>query len=286
LQIYSTNMLFLSKRAMDKANAEKIPVTWAEFNALAEKMKAAGVTYPIANGGTRPDDGQKFEAALAGISPAAYRTAIMNLDEKALKGPELKAAFAQVRKIADWMDPNTAAQHYSINLQRFVAGDMGMMIQGGWAQGVLLNAGFKLGDFVIAPGPSDNGTPVFLLNADAFIFWQRKEPDLQAGQTLMAQLVMDPAIQTMYSQITGSIPVRTDVDLSAAGWSDGQRRTAAALKEAVAANQAVLSLAHNMAQENGMTAAMIDVITEYVKNKAITPEQAVARLSDAVEGAR
>jgi glucose/mannose transport system substrate-binding protein len=151
---------------------------------------------------------------------------------------------------------------------------------------VLLNAGFKLDDFIIAPGPSDNGKPVFLLNADAFIFWQRKEPDLQAGQTLMAQLVMDPAIQTMYSQITGSIPVRTDVDLSGAGWSDGQRRTSAALKEAVATNQAVLSLAHNMAQENGLTAAMIDVITEYVKNKSITPDQAIARLSDAVEGAR
>ena len=286
LQIYSTNMLFLSKRAMDKAKADKIPVTWEEFNALAEQMKAGGVAYPVANGGTRPDDGQKFEAALAGISPAAYRTAIMNLDEKALKGPEVKAAFAQVRRIADWMDPNTAAQHYSINLQRFVAGDMGMMIQGGWAQGVLLNAGFKLDDFIIAPGPCDNTKPVFLLNADAFIFWQRKEPDLQVGQTLMAQLVMDPAIQTMYSQITGSIPVRTDVDLSGAGWSDGQRRTAAALKEAVAANQAVLSLAHNMAQENGMTAAMIDVLTEYVKSKSITPDQAVARLSNAVESAR
>src|SRR5262249_42747058 len=156
---------------------------------------------------------------------------------------------------------------------------------GGWAQGVLLNAGFKLDDFIIVPGPSDNTKPVFLLNADAFIFWQRTEADLQAGQALMAQLVMDPTIQTMYSQITGSIPVRSDVDLAGAGGSDGQRRTAAALKEAVAANQAVLSLAHNMAQENGMTAAMIDVITEYVKNKSITPDQAVARLSDAVEGA-
>jgi glucose/mannose transport system substrate-binding protein len=286
LQIYSTNMLFLSKRAMDKAKADKVPVTWAEFNALAEQMKTAGVIYPIANGGTRPDDGQKFEASLAGISPTAYRAAMMNLDEKALKGPEVKAAFVQVRKIADWMDPNTAAQHYSINLKRFIAGEMGMMIQGGWAQGVLLNAGFKLDEFIIAPGPSDNGKPVFLLNADAFIFWQRKEEDLRAGQTLMAQLVMDPAIQTMYSQITGSIPVRTDVDLSGAGWSDGQRRTAAALKEAMATNQAVLSLAHNMAQENGVTAAMIDVITEYVKNKTIKPEEAASRLNDAVEGSR
>lgn len=286
LQIYSTNMLFLSKRAMDKAKADKVPVTWADFNDLAEKMKSGGVAYPVANGGTRPDDGQKFEAALAGISPAVYRAAIMNLDEKALKAPEIKAAFAQVRKIADWMDPNVGAQHFSTNLKRFIDGDMGMMIMGGWAQGVLRNAGFKFEDFTIAPGPSDNGKPVFLLNADAFIFWRRKEADLQAGQTLMAQLVMDPAIQTMYSQITGSIPVRTDVDLSGEGWSDGQRRTAAALKDAIASNQAVLSLAHNMAQENGMTAAMIDVITEYVKNKTIKPEQAATRLADAVEGAR
>jgi glucose/mannose transport system substrate-binding protein len=286
LQIYSTNMLFLSKRAMDKAKADKIPVTWADFNDLAEKMKAGGVAFPIANGGTRPDDGQKFEASLAGISPAAYRAAIMNLDKKALEGPEIKAAFVQVRKIADWMDPNVGAQHFSTNLKRFIEGDMGMMIMGGWAQGVLRNAGFKLDDFTIAPGPSDNGKPVFLLNADAFIFWQRKEPDLQAGQALMAQLVMDPAIQTMYSQITGSIPVRTDVDLSGEGWSDGQRRTAAALKDAIASNQAVLSVAHNMAQENGLTAAMIDVITEYVKNKTIKPEQAATRLAEAVEQAR
>jgi glucose/mannose transport system substrate-binding protein len=286
LQIYSTNMLFLSKRGMDRAKADKIPVTWADFNELAEKMKAAGMTYPLANGGTRPDDGQKFEASLAGANPAAYRAAIMNLDEKALKGPEIKAAFAQVRKISEWCDPNVGAQPYATNLKRFIDGDMGMLIMGGWAQGVLRNAGFKLEDFMIVPGPSDNGKPVFLLNADAFIFWQQKEADLQAGQTLMAQLVMDPAIQTMYSQITGSIPVRTDVDLSGPGWSEGQRRTAAALKDAVASNQAVLSLAHNMAQENGLTAAMIDVFTEYVKNKTITPEQAATRLAEAVEGAR
>ena len=117
LQIYSTNMLFLSKRAMDKAKADKIPVTWADFNDLAEKMKAGGC-YPIANGGTRPDDGQKFEASLAGISPAAYRAAFMHLEKKALEGPEVIAAFVQVRKIADWMDPNVGAQPFATNLKR------------------------------------------------------------------------------------------------------------------------------------------------------------------------
>jgi ABC-type Fe3+ transport system permease subunit len=68
------------------------------------------------------------------------------------------------------------------------------------------------------------------------------------------------------------------VDLSGADWSAGQVEAARTLKEAGAVNQSVLSLAHNMAQENGITAAMLDVLTEFVKNKAITPDQATKRL--------
>ena len=86
LQVYRTNTLFLSKRAMDKAKANKIPTTWAQFNELGEKMKAAGVAHPVANGGTRADDGQKFEAVLAGLNPGVYRKAIMELDRAVASG--------------------------------------------------------------------------------------------------------------------------------------------------------------------------------------------------------
>ena len=55
----------------------------------------------------------------------------------------------------------------------------------------------------------------------------------------------------MYSQITGSIPVRTDVDLSGAAWSDGQREAAAGAEGGRCKSKRVLlSLAHNMAQPN------------------------------------
>jgi glucose/mannose transport system substrate-binding protein len=98
--------------------------------------------------------------------------------------------------------------------------------------------------------------------------------------------VMSREVQEMYSKITGSIPVRTDVDLSGAGWSDGQRGTARDQVAALKANQVVLSLGHNMAQPNQITAAMIDVLTEYAHNASITPKQGQARLADAVDGAR
>ncbi len=286
LQIYRINTLFASRRAMEKVGATALPRTWAEFNDLAARMKAKGIASPVANGGIRWDDGMKFEIALAGINPETYRKAVMELDDDALRSPDVLAAFRQLRRLSDWMDPNIAAQAYSVLVPRFVAGEMGLLLMGGWAQGVMLNLGNKLDDFIIGPAPQDNGKPAFVLNADAFIFWQRKEADLQAGQKLMANLVMSPDTQRMYSQITGSIPVRSDMDLSGPGWSDGQRDAASGLRGAMGANQVMLSLAHNMAQPNQVTAAMIDVLTEYVHDPSTTPEQGMARLAEAVEGAR
>ena len=112
LQVYRINTLFMSTKGMQRAGVTKAPTTWAEFNDTAEKMKAAGM-IPLANGGIRWDDGMKFEIALAGIDPDVYRRAIMQLDTDALKGKEVLAAFEQLRKLANWMNPNIAAQGWA-----------------------------------------------------------------------------------------------------------------------------------------------------------------------------
>ncbi len=102
----------------------------------------------------------------------------------------------------------------------------------------------------------------------------------------MANLIMQLPTQKMYSQITGSIPLQTDADLSGPGWSDGQRNSAEGLKASVASGQVVLSLAHNMAQTNQIAAAMIDVLTEFVHNRDLSPKEAQQRLVDAVDSER
>jgi glucose/mannose transport system substrate-binding protein len=285
MQVYRTTTLFMSRPAMKKVGADKAPKTWTEFNELATAMKAAGIT-PVANGGIRWDDGMKLEIALSGINCEAYRGALMKLDPKALKSAEMLQAFEQLRKFANWMDPNIAAQHYSVNLPKFLKGEMGMLMMGGWAQGVIKNMGGNLDDVLITSVPQNEGKPVFVLNADSMIFWQRKEADLTAGQQLLAKLMMQKDVQEQYSQTTGSIPVRTDVDLSGPKWSDGQREASAVLNESFKSKRVLLSLAHNMAQTNPITAAMIDVLTEYVHNDKVTPEQGAARLAQTVDNAR
>src|SRR5580700_5569782 len=44
LQAYRINTLFISKKAADRVGVSKLPATWAEFNAIAGKMRAAGIT--------------------------------------------------------------------------------------------------------------------------------------------------------------------------------------------------------------------------------------------------
>ncbi len=174
-----------------------------------------------------------------------------------------------------------------MNLPAFVKGDMGMVLMGGWAQGNLLRAGATAADFSSGPAPQESGPPCFDLNADCFIFWKPKGADLDAGQKLLAETVTEPSTQEMYSKITGSIPARTDVNLV------GRRlyRRAAQFGAEFArrdrqGGSVLLSLGHNMAQPNGMTAAMIDVLTEYVHNSAIPAAEGQKRLVAAVAGAQ
>jgi glucose/mannose transport system substrate-binding protein len=285
VQAYRINTLFISKKAADQVNVTKLPTNWAEFNAIAEKMKAAGIT-PIANGGIKWDDGMKWEIGLCGISLEAYRKALMELDDKALKGPEVLAAFRQCRKLADWSDPGIASQDYTTFVPRFMKGEMGMLLMGDWAAGIFKRGGFKTSDYIVGPAPSDEGKIAFDLNSDEFIFWRKPQPAFQEGQKLLANIVMSKEFGPLFCQITGSIPVRTDTDLTAAGFNDQQREASRSMGEAARADRMVLSLAHNMAQTNQITAAMIVVLTEFVHDNRISPEEGQKRLVAAVDNVR
>ena len=134
--------------------------------------------------------------------------------------------------------------------------------------------------------PKNSGKPVFDLNADGLIFWDTKNPDYAEGQKITAKVAMGQEFAKSFTQINGSLPVRSDIDLSDAAYQDCQRDAAKNLSGAIAANQVVMSLGHNMAQTSAVTASLRDVITEFLHNDSITPELAQKRLADAADSAR
>jgi glucose/mannose transport system substrate-binding protein len=97
---------------------------------------------------------------------------------------------------------------------------------------------------------------------------------------------MGPEFNRIFSQINGSLPPRTDISLDGPDFQDCQRDAAANLKAAVASNRVVVSLAQNMAQTAPVTAALRDVIAEFVHDNRVTPEQAQKRLVEAAASVR
>ena len=287
LQIYRVNTLYASKAAMDRIGATALPRTWDEFNAMAEKMAAAGIKTPVATGGLGWTDTMDFELVLAGISADAYKRAIMQLDDATLRGPEVLAAFREVRRLTGWMNPANAGQHWSVFIPAFVKGEYGLMLMHGGASGVLKRANLAEGrDYLCGPTPDNNAKPMFDMNVDSIIFWDTKNADMLAGQRITAGVAMGKPFNEVFTKLNGSIPVRSDVDLTDPAYQDCQRDAARNLKEALAADNVVLSLGHNMAQTNEVTAAMRDVITEFMHNPTITPEVARKRLVEAADGVR
>jgi glucose/mannose transport system substrate-binding protein len=287
LQVYRANTLYASKIAMDKIGATALPKTWDEFNAMAEKMKAAGIATPFANGGLPFIDTQTFEVVLAGISPDIYKKAIEGLDDKAIRSPEMLAAFKQLRLMTTWMNPANAGQHWSVFMPALMKGEYGFLISGGWASGVMKRGNFVEGkDFLCGTSPSNNGKPVFDLNADGLIFWDTKNPDYAEGQKITAKVAMSAEFEKIFTQMNGSLPVRTDVSVEGPDYQPCQRDAAKNLADSIAANQVVMSLGHNMAQTSPVTAALRDVLAEFVHNDTVTPEIAQKRFADAADSVR
>jgi glucose/mannose transport system substrate-binding protein len=62
----------------------------------------------------------------------------------------------------------------------------------------------------MAGGP----TMPYAIGGDVFVFPKNKSPDAAAAQAKLAEMMISPAVQVAFNNKKGSIPIRTDVDLS------------------------------------------------------------------------
>jgi glucose/mannose transport system substrate-binding protein len=85
-----------------------------------------------------------------------------------------------------------------------------MQMMGDWAKGEFLKAGKVPGtDFVCIRFPGTQGSVTF--NSDQFAMFNQTDAAKQAAQVAMAKAIMDPAFQSAFNVVKGSVPARTDV---------------------------------------------------------------------------
>ena len=120
-------------------------------------------------------------------------------------------AAADARKLAE----KSTVQDWNQATNMVITGEAAGQIMGDWAQGEFAVAEKVAGtDYTCLPGMGLNA--YISTGGDAFYFPKVDDAEQEAAQKRLAALLVSPEVQVAFNLKKGSLPVRGDVDLSAA----------------------------------------------------------------------
>jgi glucose/mannose transport system substrate-binding protein len=212
--------------------------------------------------------------------PGFFRSALVDLDPAALRSDTMVKVFDQVRKLRGYVDAGFPGRDWNLATAMVMRGEAAFQIMGDWAKGEFLAAGKKPGeDFLCLPAPGKG----YVLNTDSFAMFDVKGDDNLAGQRLLASLILSEGFQETFNVYKGSIPARLGV--SRDKFDSCAIKSMDDLKDAIAADGLVPSMAHEMAVPRSVRGAIVDVVTEHF-NSDMSSADAVEALASAVDRAR
>src|SRR5579863_5432932 len=276
--VHRVNWVWYNKAALDKVGA-KVPTSWPEFFAVADKLKAAGI-QPVAAGGQPWQDLTLWEDVVLSQGSDFYKKALVDLDQKTLTSDKMVQVFDTVRKIESYMDNSRTGRDWNLATAMVINGKAGMQFMGDWAKGEFANANKKPGsDYICAAVPGTAKDYTF--NVDSFVFFQQKgQSTASPGQLALAKTIMSPGFQEQFSLYKGSIPVRLGVSMDK--FDDCAKKSYADEQTAIKGGGYVPSLAHGMAQPDATAGAITDVVTKFM-NSDQDSKSAVAALAKAAQ---
>jgi glucose/mannose transport system substrate-binding protein len=250
--------------------------------AVLDAMKANGIT-PLAHGGQPWQEATVFDGVVLGMGADFYKSAFIDLDPAALGGPKMAEAFDHLIKLRSYVDDNFSGRDWNLASAMVINGEAGMQMMGDWAKGEFLKAGKVPGaDFVCIRFPGTQGMVTF--NSDQFAMFNQTEPAAQEAQVSMAKAIMDPAFQSAFNVVKGSVPARTDVPNDA--FDDCGKKGMADLAEANTSGMLFGSMAHGHAAPAAVKNATYDVITAAFNGEYADGAAAAAALAEAVAAAQ
>src|SRR6185312_9631038 len=257
VNVHSTNWVWINKAALDAAGG-KAPENWDELIAVLDKMKANGIS-PLGHGGQAWQDATIFDGVVLSLGTGFYKAAMIDLDPAALGSDKMKEAFDRMAKLRTYVDDNFSGRDWNLASSMVIEGKAGMQIMGDWAKGEFLKAGKKPGvDFVCIRFPGTQGAVTF--NSDQFMMFKVGD-DKKDAQMKMASAIEDPAFQTAFNVVKGSVPARTDVPNDA--FDDCGKKGMKDLAEANEKGTLFGSMAHGHAAPAAVKNAVYDVVTRH-----------------------
>jgi glucose/mannose transport system substrate-binding protein len=253
------NMLFYNIALLAKAGVTPPGAGYSPPTFLADlgKLDNAGVT-PLCLGAKDPfTTTALFENTLLGVVGADGWRRIAQ-DRFDWNSDPVTQALRQFGQILDYADPQAAALTWDAATKKLASGDCGFETLNDSAFGELVNAGAVDGQtFGEVPYPGTDGTYVAVV--DTFVQARRSGNARDASDFLA--VLGSPDTQLAFSKAKGSVPIRTDVDVSSL--TPYQRSAAAALR----GGTVLWSIVHGEAMRPQFQQGFYDAVGTYVRSR-------------------
>lgn len=213
VEIHNPEWLWYSKAAFKKAGITSEPHNFNELFAALDKLKAAGIV-PLAHGGQPWQDNIVFTAVLANLGGRdLYLKVLRDRDPAAIRSEAFKQVLLTFKRLHGYVDKGSPGRNWNDATTMIITGRAGVQIMGDWAKGEFTNAKQEAGrDYGCISGFGPHSP--YVVQGDVLIFPKTSDAQAIRSQKLLASVVAAPATQVAFSMKKGSIPIRTDIDVS------------------------------------------------------------------------
>ena len=208
VNIHRSNVNWYRPSKLEAAGVAAVPTTWDEFFTAAEQLKAAGIPAVGIAGADPNFNGHYLECILLStLGPEAYNGLFTGATSWGDAG--VTEALEILNRMYDYTFEDFLSVTWGDITDRFAADEgAAMLIMGDWTHGVLMSMGFE--DYRWAPSPGTAGH--FMVLSDSFGLPKGAPHRYNAINFL--RICGSQAGQDAFNPIKGSIPARTDPDLS------------------------------------------------------------------------
>ncbi len=275
VNLHSAQWMWVNRKVFEDAGMA-VPANFNELMAAAPALQEKGIQpLSLAQGwpvGLMVND---ILVAMAGVDN--FVKVYKDRDLAIAGGAEFAAVFDAVANARQYATADKMVPQWNEAVALVIEGKAAANIMGDWAGGEFAVAGMVAGkDYDCLPGLGV--TPVLNTGGDVFYFPKSADPAVTEAQMVMASTLVTKEVQVAFNLKKGSLPMRADVDLSAA--NDCMKKGLAILdgSDAVFPNDVQMIDRDSINQIN-------DLFTEFFANPDMSAADAQAKFVSIIEAA-
>ncbi len=277
VNIHRANVLWYNKHMLDRYGIDPATLeTWDGFFEACEKLRAAGISHPIAMGGIgKWEIAHALEQIFVSQGIEFYQD-LINGKLTDPNDPRLVRALQIFHRYLDYVNPDYATLTWDQAVARVIRGEAAFTIMGDWANGEFLVAGKVFGvDYGAIPAPGTKG--IYVLVVDCF---ERPRGAKHPENSIKWLIVVGSKEgQDAFNPIKGSIPARLDADIAKYGPYQQQ-----AINDFRNARYMAPSIVHGSGAPEKFASAFNDISSAFASNRDISA--ACRGIIDAINAAR